>query len=263
MEIESFFSRVKARVRAGVKETVEGARKGFQEERAASAVPLAVHLHDGQLVVELSADMVSRYRLLYTRMARGVGLPKRIGLQAALRGEGVTTVALGLTAVLANDLEADICLVETNFWWPKLTPAISSQFHFGLGDVVAERRSVAETVVFTVQRNSGLLPAGNVEPGQRSALVRSRALGTAFEALGERFDYLVIDLPAVLACGDAVPLAEQCDALYWVVRRGVTPLPLIRQAMEEVEHLPVQGLILNGAHSDFPSWLSNWLGVTL
>ncbi len=256
MEIESFFSRIKARV----KETAEGVHKGFQEERATSAVPLMVRLNDGRIVVELSADMVSRYRLLYTRMSRGVGLPKRIGLQATLRGEGVTTVALGLAAVLASDLEADVCMVETNFWWPG---PISGRFHSGLADVVTEKLQVEAAVVFTARRNLGVLPAGEVEPGLRSALVRSQALGRAFDVLGERFDYLVIDLPAVLACGDAVPLAEQSDVLYWVVRQGVTPLPLIRQALEEVAHLPVQGLILNGARSNLPSRLLNWLGEPL
>ncbi len=223
--------------------------------KLASATPLRLTKADGQGVLELSDEVVNQYRHLHTRLTREAPLPRRLGLIAALRGEGVTTVGLGLATVLATDLEATFCLVETNWWWPGLAALVNEEETPGLGEVVTEQATLDDALRSTASARLWLLPAGKTTPEARSHLARSRAMRATLDALNERFDHLLLDLPAILACGDAAPLAALADGLCLVIRQGTTPLPLIRQALDQVEHLPVRGVVLNGERVATPHWL--------
>jgi len=236
----------------------KGRKFGRGRKRAAEflgTTPLQLAKADGRVVLELSGEVVNQYRRLHTRLARESPLPRRLGLIAALRGEGVTTVGLSLAAVLAADLEARFCLVETNWWWPGLAALVKEEGAPGLGEVVTEQATLDDALRPTGNERLWLLPAGEIAPEERSHLARSRAMRAALEALDERFDHLLLDVPAILASGDAVPLAAQADGLCLVIRQGVTPLPLIRQALDQVEHLPIRGVVLNGEQVATPRWL--------
>lgn len=244
-----------------------GFRRGRKKDlESLGTTPLRLAKTDGRGVLDLSGEVVHQYRQLYTRLTREIPLPKRLGLIAALRGEGVTTVGLGLATVLATDLEARFCLVETNWWWPGLavlmdgfgtaSPAQPKEEGTpGLGEVVTGQATLDDALRPTGNERLWLLPAGEVTTEDRPRLARSRAMSKTLEALNERFDHLLLDVPAILATGDAVPLAAQADGLCLVIRQGVTPLPLIRQALDQVEHLPIRGVVLNGERVATPRWL--------
>lgn len=224
------------------------------------ASPLRLETTGGKPILDLPPVVVARYRRLHTRLAREEPLPHRLGLMAALREEGVTSVALGLAAVMAHDLEARFCLVELNWWWPGLAAQAQMEPSPGLAEIVAEETTPDEALRPTGMENLWLLPAGATEEAARPRLAQSQALKAALETLDERFDHLLLDIPAILATNDAAPLAAQADGLCLVIRQGVTPIPLIRQALDEVEHLPIRGVVLNGERTATPRWLLRLMG---
>lgn len=241
-----------------------GAKQAWRSRKRASSTlgtaPAQLTRPDGSRALDLPRRTAHQYRGLYTRMTRETPLPKRLGLVATLRQEGVTMVSLGLATALATDLEARFCLVEANWWWPGLANLMDDDESPGLGEVVTRRASLEDALRSTGNKQLSLLPAGKTEPEARPRLARGQAMDAALAALDERFDHVLLDIPAILATGDAVPLAARADGLCLVVWQGVTPVPLIRQALDEVEHLPIRGVVLNGERVATPRWLVRLIG---
>ena len=222
-----------------------------------SAAPLQVSSAAGEVMLDLSPETVAIYRRWYTYLSREEALPKRLGLISAVRGEGVTSVALRLAAVLAADLEARVALVECNWWWPGLAAAAHLEPAPALAELVQGQTDSATAARASSLPNLTLFPAGDLPECDRSRTARSAALGEALNALNDQFDHLILDLPAVLAVKDSPVLAGRAEALCLVIRQGLTPMPVVRKALDEIEHLPVRGVILNAARLQMPKLLAN------
>ncbi len=207
-----------------------------------------------QILLSLNSEVVTRYRQLYNRLDRGHGMPKRFGLTSALRGEGVTTVALGLGAVLAADLEGKICVIELNLWWPELSERAGVTGRPGLVQVAAGA-ALDDALLCTSLNNLCLLPAGDLNGEEPTRLAHSQTLRNLLIELNERFDHLILDIPAVLATGDSLALSALADQIGLVVRAGVTPTSVVQRAMDDIQHLPVTCVVLNGEKIAVPDWL--------
>jgi len=44
-----------------------------------------------------------------------------------------------------------------------------------------------------------------------------------------------------------------------VIRQGVTPINKVREALDEVKHLPMAGVVLNKIQVHTPQWLLNFI----
>ena len=80
-------------------------------------------------------------------------------------------------------------------------------------------------------------------------MARSTILADIIASLDQRFDHLILDIPAILAVKDSPVLAGLAGDLCLIVRQGVTPLGLIKKALDEIEHLALRGAILNGMNA--------------
>ena len=65
---------------------------------------------------------------------------------------------------------------------------------------------------------------------ERPLLARSGDLDTLLDSLCDRFDHLILDLPALRTTSDSVTLAERAGALILVVHHGVTLEAEVRDA---------------------------------
>jgi Mrp family chromosome partitioning ATPase len=68
---------------------------------------------------------------------------------------------------------------------------------------------------------------------------------------------VILDIPALLANSDAIALASLADAGFLVVRQGITPIALIKQALDEIKHLSMLGIVMNQTYFHTPRWLYN------
>ena len=126
--------------------------------RPASAdLPSLAHGHeidegDGSLVIQgvrgplhyAAPEITIELRHMVARLEaqeKG-GFPARLALTSALSGEGVTFVTRSLAAVLANDLDRQICLVDLN-WWSADAARSSVASRSGMAGVVAGDLEVA------------------------------------------------------------------------------------------------------------------------
>lgn len=227
--------------------------------------------------------MVRSLRYMLTRLTATQELPKRVAVTSALSGEGVTTLALALAATLANDTGARVGLVELNWWSPGLLrilsqasqieaspkrkgalppePRLLASFaqQYGLADYLEGRASLDEVLLQSDMPNLSLVPAGELAARQQPIIARSQALQAAIDELAERFDYLILDLPAVLNSSDAIVLASLAKACCFVVQQGVTSRGQVQNALDDIKHLPVLGVLLNQSQIKTPQWLQAFM----
>jgi Mrp family chromosome partitioning ATPase len=213
---------------------------------------------DGVPIMNVPADVVNALRHMMTRLNHRSTFPSRLALVAAQRGEGVTYLSRALGLTMAHDLAASICVVEVNWWWPAPLPerGVNSD---GLAAVISGQTALDDALLFTTRPNLALLPAGHVNNIDRPAVARSAALRQTLKELSGRFDHLILDVPAVLATSDAIPLASLADGCCLVIRQNVTSTENVRLALDDVQHMPILGVVMNQAQTAIPAWLLKYI----
>jgi capsular exopolysaccharide synthesis family protein len=119
-----------------------------------------------------------------------------------------------------------------------------------IGDVIQESRFPGVSFV-----SSGPTSENPV------ALLKTRAMKQLIHECRERFDYVLIDSPPVLGMLDACVLAKHSDGALLVVKHGVTPVELIREAVRSLTQAQarVVGIVVNmakdasGSHYEYYS----------
>ncbi|MBK8988844.1 MAG: CpsD/CapB family tyrosine-protein kinase [Chloroflexi bacterium] len=215
---------------------------------------------DGNPVQVFDGVVVERLRQMVTRMNRTSGLPKCLALVAALRHEGVTFNSHALGVVMAHDLGARVCVVELNWWWPSQSPFVAPD-NEGLAAVITNKAVLEDVVAPTGWSNFSYLPAGVLEKRDRPVMARSQVMHNILHELQTRFDFLILDVPALRATSDAVPLASLATACVLVIHQGVTVVEDVRLALDDIDHMEVKGVILNRNKIATPGVISRLLSI--
>lgn len=234
----------------------------------ALATALTVDAVSGEPLLGFSPEVVNSLRHMVTSLACAGGIPSRLSVAAALREEGVTSTTLAFGTVLANDTARNVCVVELNWWYPglrnllardrggasgALPPELADRP--GLAEVVMGSATLDQAVIPTARPNLSVVAAGATTIDQRPVIARSDTLKHLLAQLAERYDCLLLDVPAVLATSDAIALASLGEACVMVVRHGVTPVASVQLALDDLRHLQMLGVVLNQVRFATPSWL--------
>jgi Mrp family chromosome partitioning ATPase len=224
---------------------------------------LAILDEDNHLVHMTTSRVASslRYFLARVQLHGTQGLPARLALTSALAGEGVTYVARSLAAVVAYDTPASVVVVDLNWRRPPRESDEGGGHTLGLADAVEDGVPVEKIIVTTSNPRLSLVPAGASPVARRPALAGSQALAAALDELDGLFDYLLLDLPPVLASSDAMNLAQLADAYVLVVQQGATAEGQVEAALEEMRGAEALGVILNRYHSNIPRRLRKLVGT--
>ncbi len=223
---------------------------------------LTISDENGNTLYRASADVASsvRYLLARVQLSDAAGLPQRLAVTSALRGEGTTFVSQAIAAVIAHDLNRRCCLIDLN-WGNPTNYESASRDSSGIADVANSGMTLDDVLVATAEPNLMIMPAGIVTVSQRPVLAKSDRLAEVLDELAEHFDHLVLDLPAVLATSDSLALALLCDAYALVVHQGVTTQDQVLDAFDELRGVVTLGIILNRNSTHIPKFLRRLVGV--
>jgi capsular exopolysaccharide synthesis family protein len=94
--------------------------------------------------------------------------------------------------------------------------------------------------------NLTFLPAGP-RPPDPSALLSSERARVLFAALREKYPWVIVDSPPVLAVSDGAVLASLADGVLLVVRANSTPIEAVLLARDRLQALGARmlGVVLN------------------
>lgn len=217
-------------------------------ETPAAATPAAPALP--ALGDDLSPEI---FRQLYVGLTLPPDVcPVVIGITSAIGGEGRTTVALGLALTLAGDLDTPITLVEADLERPALSTPFGLPPAPGLCEVVRGDCPLA-AVTHAVSDTLSVVTAGDA--GDDAArLLRELSVRDPFHAPDGPRGIVVLDLPPIITHSYTRLAAGIADAVALVVRAGVTPAAVVREAIARLEDRPPQGVVLNAPRSSLPRW---------
>ena len=107
--------------------------------------------------------------------------------------------------------------------------------------------------------NLQLLPAGELEIEQRPIMARSQGLKKLIDFLSDRYDHVLLDVPAVLATSDAIALASLAKHSCLIVRQGVTSVENVKLALDDIDHMEMMGVIMNQVKVYTPSFILKFI----
>lgn len=212
------------------------------------------------LLEKLPASLVESLRYLVGRFQLGdtVEFSRRLAVVSALHGEGVSTIARTLAAIMANDLDVRVCCVDLS--WPgQSTSKTTDDSGPGIYEVVTGKLKLEAVLQPTDDQRLRFLRVGQVPDSQRQVLARSPRLGNLFDELDMKFDYMVFDMPPILAGSAGLGLVRYVNSYLLVVRHGVTTTHQVRSAVDELRSIPSVGVVLNRYKSRIPKWLAHLL----
>ena len=171
---------------------------------------------------------------------------------AASRGEGVTTIAINLAAVLAADPDGQVLLVDANLRDPAVHDRLGLSLDGGLGDW----NGAADGLRFKpvdVARNLLVLTAG-VRHAEGLAAVEPARLAALAKQARDRFDFVVWDSPPVVRYPDGVRLGTLVDGVLVVIEADRSRMDTLAVAREQLARAgtKVLGAVMNRSGRYYP-----------
>jgi succinoglycan biosynthesis transport protein ExoP len=201
-------------------------------------------------------------RVLRTKVkSLGAERPFRaFGVVAATRGEGASSVALGLAIALAQEPGRRVLLVEADLDAPKLEASLGLEGGPGLAERL-EGRADGDSEALRRVLPFGLfvLPAGQ-RSGGVSDVLASPAMARVTAELRAGFDFVVFDCPPLDHSADAVVIQGLVDGFLLVVRARHAAKEVIRRALTQLRPEAIRGVVFNDRTEILGPWLDRRRG---
>ncbi len=178
--------------------------------------------------------------------------PLVIGITSSVRGEGRTTVALGLASGLAETVPLPIVLIETDLEQPVLAQDLNLD-QAGLSDYILGELPIVKLTQATKIPGLVVIPAGSAN-GQALRILRDEGVSNLFSLLRQQFAAIIVDLPPMFMTGEADRVISQIDRVLMVVEAGSTPRKIVKSFLELIPEEKVAGVVLNRTRPALNLW---------
>lgn len=219
-----------------------------KRKKAAFAADVRRTLHE-----HLEFTAKEQYKLLRTNLSFTIPAEIKcpiIGLTSANRGEGKSTTAINLSYVLAENGKR-VLLIDGDMRVPSIAKKMELAAAPGLSDLLMEQESLDLSVFrSSVLSNWYIVPSGELPPNP-SELLGSRRMENLLNALSEKFDYIIVDLPPVNLVSDALAISKLITGMIVVVKEDHTEKRELEQCYRQLSlsNVKVLGCVLNNAKS--------------
>jgi capsular exopolysaccharide synthesis family protein len=169
---------------------------------------------------------------------------RTLAITSALPGDGKTLAAIGLAVVNSMQPGRRVVLVDCDLRKPTVAASLGLRVDAGLAEVLEGNASLEDALLRVEGSQLDVLPVRSI-PQNPSELLASENMRKLLEALANRYDRVILDLPPTLGLPDAKTVSEVCDGVIFVVRADVTPEPEIASALDVIDRRRVLGLVIN------------------
>jgi Mrp family chromosome partitioning ATPase len=167
---------------------------------------------------------------------------RSLAVTSTARGEGRTTVAMGLAATASTNFGHKAILLDLDIERGGIEESTSVDPGPGVLEYLHDGVPL-EDCLQSVGENIDIMRAGQLhDPGGFTG--QMRRLGDLVENLNERCDVLIADLPPLSSGVAAARIADLFESVILVVRAGGVDIPRIERATSVLNQRPF--IILNG-----------------
>ncbi len=178
------------------------------------------------------------------------GVGRVFGITSANPQDGKSSTGINLAYTLAKAGHKTL-FVDGDMRRPTISKYLKLKGHKGLSNVLSA--AVApEFYTGVLNENMDVLGSGDIPPNP-SELLASEEMGKFISDCTKVYDYVIVDLPPVLAVTDAVAVSKYLDGIVIVVRHAVTRKRDLARAVSGLEFSGVRilGFIYNAYRSGF------------
>ncbi|AWB08943.1 protein tyrosine kinase (plasmid) [Azospirillum humicireducens] len=159
-----------------------------------------------------------------------------IMLTSSVAGEGKTTLAVALSAFLA-DAGRRVVVVDCDTRRPAVHRLLGNgRPPRGLTDLLGGDATLDQVLHLDERRRVAVIAAGRLVDRPQT-LLGSQAMLSLLVELSERYDVIVLDTPPVLSVSDALILAPLADRILYVVRWARTASSLAGAGIRQVRQV--------------------------
>ena len=175
---------------------------------------------------------------------------KKIMISSVVPNEGKSTVVLLLALSLA-DMGKKVVVIDADLRRPYLHHHLGVKNESGLSDFLASKASLENVVSPVPGTTISLVTAGSIKDNATHLLASTNRFGELLEALAQKNDYVLVDVPPVLYIPDGMVIAKHIQTAILVCGTGMVR----KQIVEAVKHKfdminnPIAGVIIN--HVDY------------
>lgn len=197
------------------------------------------------------------YRLLRTNIA--FSLPREeeqegakvIGITSTLPGEYKSTTSVNLAYTFAEDGKR-VLLLDCDLRLSVMAARMGHKKVKGLSDFLVGAATFESVLRKGMMHpNMDVIFAGSVPPNP-SELLGSKRMETTLETIKKNYDYILMDLPPVMAVSDAQVAARYVDGIALVVRQGVVGDAILKETLRRLQYVDARilGIVFTGVSSE-------------
>jgi polysaccharide biosynthesis transport protein len=180
--------------------------------------------------------------------------PRVILLTSPSPGEGKTVTSLNLAIALAED-GYSVVLVDADMRKGCCHERLGLGRNGGLSNVLSGGLLLRDALQQTSVERLALLSRG-IPPPNPTELLGSRKMKEVLTELRQRYDFIIIDSPPVIAISDASILSVIAEGVLLVLNAQTTSIPYAQKAVERLDVIRAHllGVILNAVNLDDPHY---------
>jgi capsular exopolysaccharide synthesis family protein len=187
---------------------------------------------------------------------------KSLLVLSAMPGAGTTTTVCNLAYVMAA-AEHKVLIVDANLRRPMVGKTLGLQDAPGLSDVLSGAQMLASAVQGTDNPMVSVLTAGAAATRKIERLA-TPAMTELLREAAKTYDVILVDVAPAVVAGDAMALANRCDASLLVVRAMREKRGMIARLRNELAETRADflGVIVNAARSAAGGYLRGNIRAT-
>jgi capsular exopolysaccharide synthesis family protein len=163
---------------------------------------------------------------------------KVIQFTSTLASEGKTTFISNF-AYLLGQKGKKVCLVDLDLRKPKMHRVFNVTNRQGLNDYLSGKLEIKDLV-----RHSDDVGIDYIISGEKTSAVinvlEAKKLHELIQALKEKYDYVLLDTPPVIAVSDALYVAKLADGVVFLVAQNIARKTLVREAIQTLQNNKVK-----------------------
>jgi capsular exopolysaccharide synthesis family protein len=188
------------------------------------------------------------YRAVRTALCFGAfgGSHRVIQVTSPAVGDGKSTLALNLALSMAQSGKKTV-LVETDFRRPKVHKLTGVDNTIGLVDVLRGDAELTDAIHVTQSPDFDVIPCGR-RPKDPAELLARPQFEQVLNVLREKYEYVFIDSPPVLAVTDPCGVAARVDGVLICMRLNRHTRQLGQRAIDQLRDVgaTIAGIVING-----------------
>jgi len=204
------------------------------------------------------SSIVESYRAIFTHLRPSLEKSniKTITVISASNQEGKSITAVNLSVVMAKDFEKEILLIDANLRNSAIDELLNIEAREGLSDVLSKSLDYNNALVSTKIENLKVMTAGanTVNPVE---LLSNQRMTQFLNQAKQKFDYIVLDTPAIIPYADSKILVSLADGAILTIRARKTRREIIDRTQSILDKLDAKilGFVLTGIEYYIPEFI--------